>query len=80
MKINSTKKTKDIISKIDTTGSKLRNVLLTLQVGESITMPSNKWPFKSEPAEYLYTMRRIGRTYSYRTMDMTGELLIYRTT
>lgn len=80
MKINSAKKTAKIIDKTQPKGNKLRRTLLALKVGESITMSFNKWPFKSEPAEYLYTMRRIGRTYSYRNIDMSGELLIYRTT
>lgn len=79
MKKHSTHQTKKIIKDTAPAGSKLRRELLKLKVGESVTLHLNNWPFKSEPAEYLYTMRRLKRTYSYRTMDMTGEILIYRT-
>lgn len=78
MKINSAKTTQKILQENTPTGSKLRRTLLKLNVGESITMAVKDWPFKSEPAEYLYTMRRIERTYSYRMLE-EGEILILRT-
>lgn len=82
MKKNSALETRAILKHTTPEGTKLRHALISLQRGESCSVSSTDWPFKSNPAEYLYTMRRIGRTYSYKYVQRkggAGELLIVRT-
>lgn len=54
----------------------LREKLLDLTQGESVMVAKKDWPFKSNPAEYLYTLRRVGRIYSYMTIDLATYLIV----
>lgn len=77
MQKNTKSQTKRILTTTTPESKLLRTKLIDLAIGESLFVDKTEWVFKSNPAEYLYTMRRIGREYSYRSIPY-GKYLIVR--
>lgn len=77
MQKNTKGQTKRILSATTPATKLLRNKILDLALGESLFIDKGEWVFKSNPAEYLYTMKRVGREYSYRSIPY-GKYLIVR--